>query len=65
MRQRFLEGLEEAKRRDIDAEFKIIEPLSKDPGLDLREEALIHLKLATELLNEAGQTIKREDAVLS
>jgi len=55
--------LEEAKRKSIDIESRVIELLSRDLGLDPREEALIHLEFAARLLDEARQAIEKEDAV--
>ena len=55
--------LEEARRRGIDVESRIVELLSWDLGLDPREEARIHLELATRFLDEARQVIERGDAV--
>ena len=55
--------LEEARRRGIDIESRVIELLSRDLGLDPREEALIHLEFAARLLDEARQAIEKEDAV--
>ena len=49
--------LEEARRRGIDIESRVIELLSWDLGLDPREEALIHLEFAARLLDEARQAI--------
>ena len=55
--------LEEAMRKIIDIKSRVIKLLSWDLGLDPREEATIHLELATKLLDEAKQAVERGETV--
>jgi len=54
---------EEAVKRGIDIESRIVELLAKDLDLDPRDEALLHLALAEKYMEEAKKFINEGDAV--
>jgi uncharacterized protein (UPF0332 family) len=54
---------EEAVKRGVDVESLIVELLARELGLDPRDEASIHLKLAEKLLKEANLFLEKGDTV--
>ncbi len=54
---------EEAVRRGIDVESRIIELLAKDLGLDPKDEAPLHLELAERFMSEGTELLRRGDTV--
>ncbi len=54
---------EEAQRRGVDIESLVVELLSRELGLDPREEAKLHLELAERMLREARALLEKGDAV--
>ncbi len=55
--------LEEAVKRGVDLERRIVELLARDLGLDPVEEAGLHLELAEKCLREAYRLLERGDTV--
>ena len=54
---------EEAVRRGIDVESRIIELLAKDLGLDPKDEAPLHLELAERFMSEGMELLRRGDTI--
>jgi hypothetical protein len=54
---------EEAVKRGVDVESLIVEFLARELGLDLRDEARIHLELAEKFLREADLFLEKGDTV--
>ncbi len=54
---------EEAKRRGLDIETRVVEFLARELGLDPREEASLHLGLAERFLREALSLLEKNDTV--
>lgn len=54
---------EEAKKRGLDIETRIVEFLARELGLDPREEASLHLGLAERFLHEALSLLEKNDTV--
>jgi hypothetical protein len=57
------EIVEKAKRKGFDVELLVVESIAEKLGLDPREEASIHVKLAEKFLEEAKKFIEQGDAV--
>ncbi len=54
---------EEAKKRGLDIETRVVEFLARELGLDPREEAGLHLELAERFLREALSLLEKNDTV--
>lgn len=54
---------EEARRRGVDVESRIVELLVAELGLDPRDESLLHLELVAKYLEEAEKLIEKGDVV--
>ncbi len=54
---------EEARRKGVDVESRIVEILLGELGLDPREEAIIHLELAEKYFREAREYLAGNDPV--
>ncbi len=54
---------EEAVRRGVDVESRVVELLARDLGLDPRDEAPLHLELAERFMGEGRELLREGDAV--